>query len=31
MSSNTIKWKSVRESILADPALKAEYDALMVS
>lgn len=28
MSSNTISWKSIRDEVLADPEVKAEYDAL---
>ncbi len=28
MTNNTISWKSVRNEVLADPAVKAEYDAL---
>ncbi|MDF5730501.1 MAG: helix-turn-helix transcriptional regulator [Rhizonema sp. PD38] len=28
MTSNTISWDSIRTKILADPAVKAEYDAL---
>lgn len=27
-TTNTISWNSVRAEILADPAVKAEYDAL---
>lgn len=27
-TSGTISWKSVRDSVLADPKVKAEYDAL---
>ncbi|MDJ0535278.1 MAG: helix-turn-helix transcriptional regulator [Xenococcaceae cyanobacterium MO_207.B15] len=28
MTANTITWDSVRDEILADPKLKAEYDAI---
>lgn len=28
MTSNTISWDSIRDEILADPEVKAEYDAL---
>ena len=28
MTANTITWDSVRDEILADPELRAEYDAL---
>ncbi|MUG96264.1 helix-turn-helix domain-containing protein [Scytonema sp. UIC 10036] len=28
MNSNTISWKSIRSQVLADPKVKAEYDAL---
>ncbi len=28
MTSNTISWKSIRSEVLADPKVKAEYDAL---
>jgi transcriptional regulator with XRE-family HTH domain len=28
MTSNTLSWNSVRDRVLADPEVKAEYDAL---
>lgn len=28
MTSNTISWDSIRDEVLADPEVKAEYDAL---
>ncbi|GAA6621001.1 helix-turn-helix domain-containing protein [Scytonema sp. NUACC26] len=28
MASNTISWKSIRNEVLAEPKVKAEYDAL---
>jgi hypothetical protein len=28
MTTNTIAWNSIRDKILADPVVKAEYDAL---
>jgi transcriptional regulator with XRE-family HTH domain len=28
MTSNTISWDSIRAQVLADPAVKAEYEAL---
>ncbi len=28
MTSNTISWDSIRDKVLADPVVKAEYDAL---
>ncbi|WP_277875173.1 hypothetical protein [Anabaena sphaerica] len=28
MTPKTISWQSIREKVLADPEIKAEYDAL---